>query len=141
MSRYIENFNFNEQDYKSENDMLALYLEKVDRSEKFFFIEKNQGRMCCYYDEKINDYSRYLTDIIEIINKKNQLKALRLGLKKLPADKKVYIEEYFFYDSYKQPTLNELSAKHKISRQSYKKNLQNSLKVLSELVLEIYEEF
>lgn len=141
MSRYIENFNFNEQDYKSENDMLALYLEKVDRSEKFFFIEKNQGRMCCYYDEEINDYSRYLTDIIEIINKKNQLKALRLGLKKLPADKKVYIEEYFFYDSYKQPTLNELSAKHKISRQSYKKNLQNSLKVLSELVLEIYEEF
>lgn len=141
MNRYFEKFNFNAKEYESETEMLSLYLKKVERDEQYYFIEKNQGKMYCYYDEEINDYSRYLTDIIEIINKKNQLKALRLGLKKLPADKKVYIEEYFFYDSYKQPTLNELSAKHKISRQSYKKNLQNSLKVLSELVLEIYEEF
>lgn len=137
---YIDNFNFNKEDYSNENGMLKLYLSKVKRSEKFFFIEKNEGRMCCYYDEVLNDNSSYKTDIINIINKKNQLKALRQALRELPADKKSYIEEYFFYPSHKKPTLKNLSAKRNISRQAYKKNLKNSLKTLSEIVMKIYEE-
>lgn len=138
MSRKRTEFSFDINDYDSEEEMLALYLKKVERQEKYLFFEKYRGKMCCYNDLiGYGDNSNNTID--DIIDKQNQLKALRTALIMLPQKQRSYIEEYFFSSC--KVTITELAKHRNITKQTYRKNLQRYLSNLRCLVMEVYDEF
>ncbi len=125
---------------KSDEEILEEHLKKVRRQELWAYVEKPSKEFL--YAERFSD-KRIETidesaDIINVLNRRNQLHSLYKALAQLKEPDRIIIEEFYF-DGYK--TKSELARLHKISRQVYTRKLNRAINRLRVIFMNIYENF
>lgn len=126
-------------DDKLNHDVIILrkHLKKVNRQEKYYFYEKDYGRIVYFADipaDKTIDKSSF---VVDTIIKNNLHKALMKALDTLNENEMIIIDECFF--SEKRPSYEKLAKRHNISRQAYQKRLRRILNKLR-LLIDLYNE-
>lgn len=132
----------NAQHYKDDklnNDVIILrkHLKKVNRQEKYYFYERDYGKIVYFadipYDKQIDKNSF----VVDTILKNNLHKALMKALDTLNDNEKIIIDECFYAE--KKLSYEKLARQHNISRQAYQKRLRRILKKLKALI-DLYNE-
>lgn len=115
--------------------ILRAYKQKVARAERYYFYEKDKGRLI-HLNE--NYYADKSADIVENIRKQHMHKALVLALDELDDFERQIIDECFYDEKL---TFTELAKRHNISIPGYQYKLKLILKKLRKLLEMLYEEF
>lgn len=115
--------------------ILKDYTQKVTREERYYFYEKNRGRLI-HLNE--NFYADRSADIEETIRKQRIHKALVLSLNELNDLERQIIDECFFGE---KVTYTELASRHGVTRSVYMRKVDRILKKLRVLFEMLYEEF
>ncbi|MCQ4021711.1 MULTISPECIES: hypothetical protein [unclassified Ruminococcus] len=118
--------------------ILRAYKQKVARSERYYFYEKDKGRLI-HLNE--NYYADESADVVQTIKKQHLQRALRLALSELDDLEKQIIDECFFDENCEKVTFTELAKHHGISRPGYLYKLRRILEKLKKSVEMLYEEF
>lgn len=109
--------------------ILKDYNRRVKRKEKYYFYERDKGRIIRFDDSYYKDQN---ADIIETLNNIYLHKALLNALKELNSLETQIINECFFDE---KRTFTDLSKIHNISRQAYVKRLNKILIKLRGLIV------
>lgn len=115
--------------------ILKDYTQKVARAERYYFYEKDKGRLI-HLNE--NFYADKSADIEETIRKQRIHKALMLSLNELTSLERQIIDECFFDEKL---TYTELASRHGVARSVYMRKVDRILKKLRVLFEMLYEEF
>lgn len=118
--------------------ILKEYKQKVARAERYYFYEKDKGRLI-HLNE--NYYADKSADVVETIQKQHLHKALMVALGELSDMERQIIDECFFEENSEKVTFTELAKRHGISRPVYKRKLGRILDKLKEFIEMLYEEF
>lgn len=119
------------------NDVIILrkHLKQVRRQEKYYFYEKNYGKIVYLADLPASSTTDKTSYIVDTIVKNNLHNALNKALDTLTANEKIIIDECFYNE--KKLSYEKLARQHNISRQAYQKRLSKILKKLR-LLIDLY---
>jgi DNA-directed RNA polymerase sigma subunit (sigma70/sigma32) len=118
--------------------ILKEHLRQVRRSEKYYFYERDKGRLIRFDDAY---FSKTSDNVEDTLNKNHKHKALHKALDSLSETELKMIDECFFYDEQEKKTITELAKEHNISRQAYTKRLKKILVKLRLFINDYYDEF